>query len=824
MFRTLSFVAKAIIKKEGVYTIMAWTRTVTSVGEALIASAFGATLNYTTVKAGSGSVPVEELVDQTDVTDFIKNFAITAVSSSGSQSVLNARLDNSGILTETPLTQIGVFANINDEPEVLMIILQTDTPSTIPTQEAQPGYGFEPQFNLAISGIANFTANIDWNAFAKLSDIQNMTANFVVKVPGMGLSTNDYTTADKNKLAGIEEGATSTVVVQSVGSSQTAVMSQKAVTDRLLSSSVGFLVPKNFTINGTDVEIIDYDPSEWNPNFVVPFGETIPTPTDMSSSALAIQEATDPITNATDAINAFVWDTSGQEWIAATSNSISVETGYLFFLYPPGAAAEDWYWNASSFSQIELGSIDPSQFAPASHVADQLQSETGVHGIRYWQGKLQYDNGQGQGWATVQTGVGIGIGSVEELSIDGADSALIISWADPDDLTLQGVTVSKWLSTTLVRKDSGYPDDIDDGTLVVTNTVRNQYAEGYTDSGLVNGETYYYRLFPVSESGVLNTDIANQANGEAGYNPFRVPAEEWTYDDGSGNLSVFVKLPRFRISDVIPGSTNTNWHPAFIVNGNVVPHIWIGKYPANVVNNKAYSKIGVTPTVSITFDNAKAACEANGTGHHLITNAEWSAIALWCKANGFMPDGNNNSSAAVASGSANPAWYHNNDLSGIEGLNGNVWEWCGGLRLNAGEINIIANNDAAVTGADQSAASALWKAIMPDGTLVAPGTSGTVKYTTEYNNTAFATVVTVPAAAGAGAELLQCLGLIPSPGSVSADYGDDALWVSLLDERLPDRGGNWTNGASAGVFALNINDVRSNHSTYRGFRGAFVNL
>jgi RNA-directed DNA polymerase len=34
------------------------------------------------------------------------------------------------------------------------------------------------------------------------------------------------------------------------------------------------------------------------------------------------------------------------------------------------------------------------------------------------------------------------------------------------------------------------------------------------------------------------------------------------------------------------------------------------------------------------------------------------------------------------------------------------------------------------------------------------------------------------------------------------------------------RGGNWNNGADAGVFALNLNNLRSNTNTNIGFRPA----
>lgn len=42
------------------------------------------------------------------------------------------------------------------------------------------------------------------------------------------------------------------------------------------------------------------------------------------------------------------------------------------------------------------------------------------------------------------------------------------------------------------------------------------------------------------------------------------------------------------------------------------------------------------------------------------------------------------------------------------------------------------------------------------------------------------------------------------------------MWL----DGLPIRGGNWNNGVNAGVFALNLNNARSNTSTNIGFRPA----
>ncbi len=41
-----------------------------------------------------------------------------------------------------------------------------------------------------------------------------------------------------------------------------------------------------------------------------------------------------------------------------------------------------------------------------------------------------------------------------------------------------------------------------------------------------------------------------------------------------------------------------------------------------------------------------------------------------------------------------------------------------------------------------------------------------------------------------------------------------------MHERLPIRGGNWNNGSRAGVFALNLNNARSNANANIGFRPA----
>ena len=59
------------------------------------------------------------------------------------------------------------------------------------------------------------------------------------------------------------------------------------------------------------------------------------------------------------------------------------------------------------------------------------------------------------------------------------------------------------------------------------------------------------------------------------------------YDD-AGEGSVMVKIPKFKISDVIEGGIEVV-HPAFVVNGEEKDFIYISKYQNVVKNERAYS-------------------------------------------------------------------------------------------------------------------------------------------------------------------------------------------------------------------------------------------
>jgi len=126
---------------------------------------------------------------------------------------------------------------------------------------------------------------------------------------------------------------------------------------------------------------------------------------------------------------------------------------------------------------------------------------------------LKYDV-QTQKWVNGNDVSGIAPDNVSDLSLSAGNSKVTIYWSDPADTVVDGKTICTWSHTKLVMKTGSTPSDENDGTLVTTNSVRDQYkVSGYEVTGLTNGTTYYFQLFPVSDGGAVNRNAANKASG-----------------------------------------------------------------------------------------------------------------------------------------------------------------------------------------------------------------------------------------------------------------------------------------------------------------------
>lgn len=327
--------------------------------------------------------------------------------------------------------------------------------------------------------------------------------------------------------------------------------------------------------------------------------------------------------------------------------------------------------------------------------------------------------------------------------------------------------------------------------------------------------------------------------------------------DDRGMPSVMVPFPKMKMSDLIDGGSE-NIHPAFMVDSVEKDVMYVSKFQNIVLNDRAYSLPMRDPKVSLNFDQANTYCRNKGEGWGLMPYSLWCAIALWCRKNETMPRGNNNygadhgyphekgvpcsyesdgRTARCLTGSGPATWYHNWMPDGIADLNGNVWEWCAGMRLDDGEIQIIPYANCMMADASMSAESTLWKAIKSDGTLVEPGTDGTLKWdwvSSKIQLTSGSLTVTtgehycqykdmtLNSGLSAAPEIAKALLLYPDePGG---DYGGDYHYFNSEGERVPRCGGSWYNSSSAGVFYVYLSNSRADSYSYLGLRSAFCEL
>lgn len=335
---------------------------------------------------------------------------------------------------------------------------------------------------------------------------------------------------------------------------------------------------------------------------------------------------------------------------------------------------------------------------------------------------------------------------------------------------------------------------------------------------------------------------------------------EWISDGGTPERffpSLFVRETPQR-SPLTAALTETGApHAAFRLGiTDVMYQLFLGKYQAlqKTSNGKGLMLHlrGLDCKTYITMDQAITAFRNNGGTHHCMTNAEYALRALKCRAQGFQPQGNNSygkdeqgnygtpvyiyeSSGVryigrVAQGSGPLTWFDDGSPLGMWGLNGNAWEWSPGFRLVDGVIQILPYNTAALPAADLSAASTEWKSILADGSLVAPGTAGELKYgAAAADNTI---VLSSPTWSGsdyfygqfknldytAYPAILKELSIIPCD---TGDYAGDYIYINPTGERAACRPGDWYNGAQLGVSALNLGHPRSSSSNILTARGGF---
>ncbi len=330
--------------------------------------------------------------------------------------------------------------------------------------------------------------------------------------------------------------------------------------------------------------------------------------------------------------------------------------------------------------------------------------------------------------------------------------------------------------------------------------------------------------------------------------------------DDLGLPSVMVKKPLVYLDELGIGATHTP-HPAFVINDRVVPYIYVSKYLNVIKNNRAYSLPNQDPANSMNYDRAVEVCNNKGAGWHLLTGVEWGLLHNTITAAGAEPRGNTASGKShvkayekgvlsptnpanvfrTLTGTGDKSWCIDGVGNDVCDIVGNVSKWVAAVRVNEGEIQVIPNNNAAIQNTDLKSTSTAWKAILQDGSFVAPGTAGTLKFdysaapTASTGNFYISTTIenkqvddmaygykdfgALTAKAGVTIpDILKALALFPN----TAKTGRGGFWMRNNGERLLIRGGYYGDGANAGEAVGALYYPRSNSYASLGLFSAYV--
>ena len=110
----------------------------------------------------------------------------------------------------------------------------------------------------------------------------------------------------------------------------------------------------------------------------------------------------------------------------------------------------------------------------------------------------------------VQNVSGIAPNPMKRFVASGGDQEVKIYATPPDDTVVDGQYLCYVAGYRVVRKEGAIPEHDNDGvTLIdVSGADMHMYDNNpYVDSGLVNGQEYFYRAFPYSTLGVVNTSL-----------------------------------------------------------------------------------------------------------------------------------------------------------------------------------------------------------------------------------------------------------------------------------------------------------------------------
>ena len=162
---------------------------------------------------------------------------------------------------------------------------------------------------------------------------------------------------------------------------------------------------------------------------------------------------------------------------------------------------------------------------------------------------------------------GVKLAAPTNINIVNTDESFTIAWTDPEDIidSTTSIPVATWDGTVVVRKVGSAPTSVNDGTIVIDSKSRNLYEiEGFSDTGLTNGVTYYYGIFPYTSDKLYTTTAVKKITPSIIY-----PSKATNISATGGNkrITITFSLPKDATSAKIVYGTK---EPTSPTDGTVI--------------------------------------------------------------------------------------------------------------------------------------------------------------------------------------------------------------------------------------------------------------
>ncbi len=170
-------------------------------------------LEFTRVAVGTGAIQKGyDPASMVDLAQYKMDGMISECQAEGDMAKITMQISSQGIKTGFTMTEMGVFAEDPDLGEILYAYLDMgEDPQYIYAEGGDAVKFMEVTLEVAIEAATKVSTYINPASMVLRKEFDErmkmMEDSKVTKEDGKGLSSNDYTDAEKNKLSGIEEGA-----------------------------------------------------------------------------------------------------------------------------------------------------------------------------------------------------------------------------------------------------------------------------------------------------------------------------------------------------------------------------------------------------------------------------------------------------------------------------------------------------------------------------------------------------------------------------------------------------------------------------------------